>query len=97
MTRSVEETLEDPNECYARCGKCGGEKDAEGWCANYCTADDPDFHHGQIDFVPNERDPQDSTEVHAEARRQADEEDAEAIAEAWDALDHEGYVRCVNE
>ncbi len=19
------------------CGKCGGEKDGEGWCANYCT------------------------------------------------------------
>lgn len=23
------------------CSRCGGEKDAEGWCANYCTDDDP--------------------------------------------------------
>lgn len=22
------------------CSVCGGEKDAEGWCANYCTGDD---------------------------------------------------------
>lgn len=25
----------------AHCSSCGGEKDAEGWCANYCTDDYP--------------------------------------------------------
>lgn len=24
-----------------RCSSCGGEKDGEGWCSNYCTDDDP--------------------------------------------------------
>ena len=24
------------------CSKCGGEKDVEGWCVNYCTDDDMD-------------------------------------------------------
>lgn len=23
------------------CSSCGGERDAEGWCANYCTNDEP--------------------------------------------------------
>ncbi|MBU1034368.1 hypothetical protein KKD42_01060 [Patescibacteria group bacterium] len=31
-------------QCYCTahyCSGCGGEKDAEGWCANYCEQDDP--------------------------------------------------------
>lgn len=31
---------EDPNSEHTVCSKCRGEKDAEGWCANYCTDDD---------------------------------------------------------
>lgn len=27
---------EDPNEQHERCSGCGGERDPEGWCANYC-------------------------------------------------------------
>lgn len=23
------------------CSKCGGEKDSEGWCRNYCMDDEP--------------------------------------------------------
>ncbi len=29
------------NEEHENCGLCGGEKDAEGWCANYCMDDGP--------------------------------------------------------
>jgi hypothetical protein len=25
---------------HGNCGKCGGSKDSEGWCRNYCTNDD---------------------------------------------------------
>lgn len=24
-------------ELLTACGKCGGEKDSEGWCSNYCV------------------------------------------------------------
>lgn len=29
-------TARPSNEDYTRCSVCGGEKDAEGWCARYC-------------------------------------------------------------
>jgi predicted 3-demethylubiquinone-9 3-methyltransferase (glyoxalase superfamily) len=33
-------TQEELERYYNSCSKCGGEKDSEGWCANYCTNDD---------------------------------------------------------
>ena len=31
----------NPKDCPCRCSYCGGEKDALGWCANYCDDYDP--------------------------------------------------------
>jgi hypothetical protein len=31
--------MPDVNQEHEKCSTCGGEKDAEGWCAIYCTED----------------------------------------------------------
>lgn len=38
---------------YELCGGCGGEKDAEGWCARYCTDEGP-LLQPQVDFAGRE-------------------------------------------
>ena len=35
----AEMTDREKERYYNSCSKCGGEKDAEGWCANYCMND----------------------------------------------------------
>ena len=39
-----------------RCSSCGGEYDAEGWCANYCTDDEPEQERVS-DKVPSSKEP----------------------------------------
>lgn len=33
--------MNDAKKLPGRCGECGGELDAEGWCARYCEDDEP--------------------------------------------------------
>ena len=46
-----------------RCGKCGGEKDGQGWCRHYCMDSDSDLPD-HVDSDADEHDPRDPDHEH---------------------------------
>jgi hypothetical protein len=43
--------MPDVNQEHEKCSKCGGEKDAEGWCRIYCADDVIDVSMSSDDIV----------------------------------------------